>query len=101
MSAFLWPTDDGWPYPDQEAGLVGRHEWTEADDDLLNLQLAPPHLFDDLDPLERHVVTSRFGLGGAPVRTMKQLREELGVPRDELKLVLGSALGKLRTHLTA
>jgi DNA-directed RNA polymerase sigma subunit (sigma70/sigma32) len=59
----------------------------------------PPHLFDDLDPLERRVIDSRFGLEGQPVRSMKQLHADLGVPRADLRQALGSGLAKLRNHL--
>jgi DNA-directed RNA polymerase sigma subunit (sigma70/sigma32) len=93
-----WPTEDGWPYADtrlEEADIAA-----EPDDDLLNITAPPPHLYDDLEPLERQVISSRFGLGGAPVRSMKQLHADLGVPRADLRLALGSGLAKLRDHLT-
>src|SRR5258708_30115499 len=96
MSTY-WPTEDGWPYPDveqEEADLRA-----DVDDDLLSLQGGSPHLFDDLDPLERRVIESRFGLGGAPVRSMKQLQADTGMPRADLREALGSGLGKLRSHL--
>ena len=96
MSAF-WPTDDGWPYPDSGPDVIDHGG--DIDDDLLTLRSPPPHLFDGLDPLEREVITSRFGLGGVPVRTMKQLHNELGVPRADLKIALGSGLAKLRHTL--
>jgi DNA-directed RNA polymerase sigma subunit (sigma70/sigma32) len=98
MSSYLWPNDDGWPYPDS----VG--EWPDEagdmDDDLLSLRAGPPHLFDDLDPLERKVITSRFGLDGATPRTMKELHNDLGVTRADLREALGSGLAKLRTQLS-
>jgi DNA-directed RNA polymerase sigma subunit (sigma70/sigma32) len=97
MSSY-WPTEDGWPYADSE------REWADAeaaelDDDLISLKAPPPHLFDDLDPLERQVIASRFGLEGRPVRSMKQLHLDLGVPRADLREALGSGLAKLRSHL--
>jgi len=49
--------------------------------------------------LERQVIESRFGLGGAPVRSMKQLQADTGMPRANLREALGSGLGKLRSHL--
>jgi DNA-directed RNA polymerase sigma subunit (sigma70/sigma32) len=96
MSTY-WPTEDGWPYADveQEEADLG----AEYDDDLLSLRAGPPHLFDDLDPLERQVIESRFGLGGAPVRSMKQLQHDTGMARADLREALGSGLGKLRSHL--
>jgi DNA-directed RNA polymerase sigma subunit (sigma70/sigma32) len=96
MSSF-WPTEDGWPYPDTKGELVDPDG--EADDDLLNLRAPPPHLLDDLDPLERQVIAARFGLNGSAVLSMKQLHHETGLPRGELRQALGSGLAKLRTHL--
>jgi DNA-directed RNA polymerase sigma subunit (sigma70/sigma32) len=99
MSTFLWPTEDGWPYPDpggEVADLDG-----EADDDLLNLTAMPSHLFDGLNPLEREVVAARFGLAGHPQRSMRELIGDTGVPRAELREALGSGLAKLRVHLSA
>jgi len=96
MSSF-WPTDDGWPYADVE-----REEsdpTADFDDDLFNLRASAAHLLDDLDPLERQVIESRFGLGGAPVRSMKELHDDTGLTRADLRQALGSGLGKLRTHL--
>jgi DNA-directed RNA polymerase sigma subunit (sigma70/sigma32) len=101
MPDFLWPSEDGWPYPDPEAEdatEVADPDF-EVDDDLLSLRLPPPHLMDDLDATERAVLSARFGIGGAPVRTMKELRLEMGIPRAELRDALESALAKLRSHL--
>ena|SRR2546423_9167096 len=96
MSSF-WPTEDGWPYPDTSRETIDLG--SEADDDLLNLRCPPPHLFDDLDPLERRVISARFGLAGEPVLTMKELHRDTGLPREDLRQALGSGLAKLRTHL--
>lgn len=97
MSTFLWPAEDGWPYPDSERDQVDLD--SDVDDDLLSLKAPPPHLFDALDPLEREVLSARFGLNGSPVRSMKELHASLGVPRQELRLALGSGLAKLRSQL--
>jgi DNA-directed RNA polymerase sigma subunit (sigma70/sigma32) len=96
MSSF-WPSEDGWPYPDVEREEIDRG--ADLDEDLMSLRAGPPHLFDDLDPLERQVIAARFGLGGAPMRTMKELHAETGLPRADLRSALGSGLGKLRSHL--
>jgi DNA-directed RNA polymerase sigma subunit (sigma70/sigma32) len=96
MSSY-WPTEDGWPYADagpEEADLRG-----EPDDDLLTLTARSTHVYDGLEPLERQVISARFGLGGAPVRSMKQLHADLGVPRADLRSALGSGLAKLRDQL--
>jgi len=97
MTAY-WPTEDGWPYPDTVDERPDPD--AETDDDLLSLRVPPPHLYDDLDPLERMVITSRFGLDGAVPRTMKELHNDLGVPRADLRDALGSGLAKLRTQLS-
>jgi DNA-directed RNA polymerase sigma subunit (sigma70/sigma32) len=97
MSTF-WTTEDGWPYPDAVQDWVDLQY--EADDDLLNLRVPPPHLYDGLDPLERQIINARFGLGGTPVRTMKQLLVDTGLAREDLRQALGSGLAKLRTQLS-
>ena len=96
MSSYVWPTDDGWPYPDTEREMVDLG--SEVDDDALSIRLTPS-LLNSLEPLERVLVSSRYGLGGTPVRSMKQLHNDLGVPRDELRSALGSGLEKLRSQL--
>jgi DNA-directed RNA polymerase sigma subunit (sigma70/sigma32) len=98
MSSYVWPNEDGWPYPDPV------DEWADRtgdiDDDLVWLRTRPPHLFDTLDPLERRVITSRFGLDGSVPRSMKELHNDLGLPRADLREALGSGLAKLRTRLS-
>ena len=97
MSNFVWPSDEGWPYPDAEGETADPFE-TAADDEVLGLR-ASPHLLDHLDPLERQVIAARYGLDGAPARTMKQLHAELNIPREQLREVLGAGLAKLRDEL--
>ncbi len=93
-----WPSDDGWPYGDDaDAGPADLD--ADLDDDLVSLHALASHLLDGLDPLERQVLTARFGLDGLPVRTMKELGHDLGVARSDLRLALGGGLAKLRTHL--
>lgn len=99
MTSFVWPAEDGWPYPDTAAEVVDLD--AESDDDLLSLRVPPPHLFDELDPIERRVIRSHYGLDGGPALSMKQLHNELGMSRADLRDVLGSGLAKLRTHLQA
>jgi len=101
MPDFLWPSEDGWPYPDPEArdATEVADPADQVDDDLLSVRIPPPHLLDDLDPTEREVVSARFGLDGVPVRTMKELRHDMGLPRAELRGALESGLAKLRSHL--
>jgi len=97
MSSFLWPSDDGWPYPDTVGEMVDLDATT--DDDALSLRAAPAQLFSHLDPLERAVITAHYGLEGQRARTMKQLHAEMGLPRAELRDALGTGLAKLRTEL--
>jgi DNA-directed RNA polymerase sigma subunit (sigma70/sigma32) len=96
MSSYPWPSDDGWPYPDTERETIDLS--SEVDDDALSVRLTPS-LLNSLDPLERVLIASRYGLGGTPIRSMKQLHSDLGLPRDELRSALGSGLAKLRTQL--
>jgi hypothetical protein len=99
MSTFVWPTDDGWPYPDTRDETIDLDG--EADDDLLNLTATSQHLLDHLNPLEREVVCARFGLAGQPERSMRELVSATGLPRADLRDALGSGLDKLRTQLRA
>jgi DNA-directed RNA polymerase sigma subunit (sigma70/sigma32) len=98
-----WPSDEGWPYPDADAGIDLIEERpdidADADDDLVSLHAAQLHLFDDLDPLERQVVLARFGFDGRPPRSMRDIQQELGLPRPELRLALGAGLTKLRNRV--
>jgi DNA-directed RNA polymerase sigma subunit (sigma70/sigma32) len=91
-----WPSDEGWPYDDGDGSAT---DTTEFDDDLVSLHAAAPHLFDDLEPVERQVVTARFGLDGNPVRSLKELQRELGMPRQDLRTAYADGLAKLRQHL--
>jgi DNA-directed RNA polymerase sigma subunit (sigma70/sigma32) len=94
---FLWPNEDGWPYPDP-----GREEIdldSNVDDDMMLFRAAPMRLFAPLNPLERQVLTAHYGLGGSPARSMKELHNDLGLPRAEIKEVLAGGLAKLRTNL--
>ncbi len=94
---FLWPNDDGWPYPD-----AGREEIDpngDVDDDALLLRAAPMRLFAQLNPLERQVLTAHYGLDGSPARSMKELHNDLGLPRAEIREVLAGGLAKLRSNL--
>jgi len=91
----LFPTDDGWPYPDSAAWepLVDN----EIDLDELELRV-DRHAFSDLTELEYFVVAHRYGLQG-PACSMKELARELGCSHGEARDVLGCALAKLRERL--
>ena len=77
----LFPTDDGWPYPDVGTELDVVDD-SEIDLDALEL-LADRHAFDGLTLHQREAVIVHFGLdGGEPVPT-KLLGEKLGCTRAE------------------
>lgn len=103
MRTYLWPGDTGWPTPelDEEEPLDVVDLDAELDLDALSLHAPPPHLFDGLTPTERIVLDARFGLGGQPVRSMKELHADLALSRHEVRDVLASALGKLREQLAS
>lgn len=96
MRSALW-TEDGWPYPD------GRSELPDLDagidDDALVVRGLGPRLLEFLDPLERKVITAHYGLDGAPPRTMKELHNDLGMTRAQVRDVLAGGLAKLRASL--
>jgi DNA-directed RNA polymerase sigma subunit (sigma70/sigma32) len=97
MRTFLWPAEDGWPYPDTGPEVVDPQG--EVDVDLLDLHARTPRLFAALDAVERQVITRHYGLDGAQPCSMKQLHNETGMSRAALREALGSGLGKLRTQL--
>lgn len=103
MTHYLWPGDPGWPTPEVESDAAADvfDPNGEIDFDALCLHAAEPHVFYGLSPLERTVLAARFGLGGAPVRTMKQLHADLGLTRHEVRDQLESALAKVRARLVA
>jgi len=93
----LFPTDDGWPYPDagDAFDLVADDE---TDLDALELR-ADPHAFDTLTDAERAAVVQHFGLDGKQPVPSKRLGEELGCSRAEARELLGAGIDKLRTRL--
>jgi DNA-directed RNA polymerase sigma subunit (sigma70/sigma32) len=96
-----WPSDEGWPYPDTDADLFEIEEEVDVsagtDDDLVSLHAAASHLFDRLSPLERAVITARYGLDGGEPRSAREIQRELGIPRAELRVALGGGLATLRS----
>lgn len=98
MSTFVWPSEDGWPYPDTA------REWIDPDtagddDDLLSVRV-DTRLLDALDPLERRVLAARFGLEGRDVRSVDELHDDLGLTTADVETLLASGLTKLRDRLT-
>ena len=102
MSTYLWPGDPGWPTPtsaeEDDADDVVDLD-AEIDLDVLSLHAPPPHLLDELTELELAVLRGRFGLDGAPVRSVRRLHDELHVSEPAVRHALDSGLAKLRAHL--
>ena len=94
----LFPSDDGWPYPDATRG------WEPVADDPVDLDQLElrldPHAFADLSEWERFAVTHRYGIG-YPECTMKELAAQLECSHAEARDLLGGALDKLRQRLLA
>jgi DNA-directed RNA polymerase sigma subunit (sigma70/sigma32) len=97
-----WPSDEGWPYPDNDAdaGFDQLEELvdiaSDTDTDLVSLHVASPHLLDGLGPVERAVITARYGLDGRQPRSIRDIQHDLGLPRADLRVALGDGLAKLR-----
>ena len=49
-----------------------------------------------LDPRERRVITLRFGLGGVPVMTQREIAVKLGISRSYVSRIEKAAIEKLR-----
>ena len=94
----LFPTDEGWPYPDTDgdAAMVPQGATADDDVDLDVLQLvANVHAFDGLTPVEREVLDRRFWQG----ESMKDLARSMGCSHAEATAVLGQAVDKVRIRL--
>lgn len=92
----LFPSDDGWPYPD--APGLDLADDDEPDLDLLELR-ADPHAYADLTEVEYFAVSQRYGIGCTPC-SMKALARELECTHAEARDLLGGALDTLRRRLT-
>ena len=58
-------------------------------------------VLQDLPDTERTVVTLRFGLGGEEPMTLESIGQRLGVTRERVRQIEGSALKRLRRLLAA
>jgi DNA-directed RNA polymerase sigma subunit (sigma70/sigma32) len=92
----LYPTDDGWPYPDALAPEPAADD--DVDLDLLELRV-DPHAYADLTELEYFAISWRYGLDDGAPHTMKDLASTLGCNHADARAVLGGALDKLRRRL--
>jgi hypothetical protein len=93
----LFPSDDGWPYPD---GASESPSDDGIDFDVLEL-LCSRHVYDALSVREHEALFLHFGLGNEPPLTMKQLGPALGCTHAAAAALVGSAVDKVRRHLTA
>lgn len=97
----LYPTDDGWPYPDASSMAFALEPLDDDQVDLDVLELrVDPHAYADLTELEYFAVSWRYGVGDAGMpHSMKDLASQLGCNHSEAREVLGGALDKLRRRL--
>ena len=72
----LFPTDDGWPYPDA-TGL----DVAADSPDLDALEFLGPRAYDVLTASEREALFLHFGLRGNDALPMKELGPALGCTR--------------------
>ena len=90
----LFPSHDGWPYPDVTAA-----EFVADAPDLDALEMLGPHSFDMLTAQEQDALFSHFGLRGRDPLPMKLLAPALGCTRAEAAELIGSAVDKMRVQL--
>ncbi len=97
----LFPSDDGWPYPDADVDdrtLIRRGFTVEDEVDLDALQLvANSHAFDGLTAIERDALDRRFWQN----QSMKDLAHSLDCTHAEAAAVLGQAVDKVRKRLAS
>jgi hypothetical protein len=97
----LFPTDEGWPYPDGAPELLAPDAIDAGEPDLDELDLRiDPHAYDQLDARERAVLFAHFGLGGSAVVATPELGRRLGCTDAEVAVLLEAAVDKVRRHLT-
>jgi RNA polymerase sigma factor (sigma-70 family) len=60
------------------------------------VERAMHELLDDLEPRERAVLESRFGLGDEPVQTLQVIGQRLGLSRERVRQIEARALERLR-----
>jgi DNA-directed RNA polymerase sigma subunit (sigma70/sigma32) len=97
MGVFVWPAEDGWPYPDP-AVEVADHS-ADQDDDLVTVRADRRHLMEHLNSMEREVITACFGLDGCGERSMHEMELSTGLDEAQLRRVMGTGLAKLRADL--
>src|SRR2546421_9623543 len=93
----VFPSDDGWPYPDLPGGFDDPAADDEVDLDALELR-ADPHAFECLSATEYDLVARRFGFNGSAT-SVKDLAHELGLSHTHTRHVPRGATHTLRTRL--
>jgi RNA polymerase sigma factor (sigma-70 family) len=53
----------------------------------------------ELDEREQRIIWGRYGIGGGPQQTLKDLGEELGITRERVRQIQNEAIRKLRKQL--
>jgi RNA polymerase primary sigma factor len=56
-------------------------------------------LLAQLRPIEADVLRRRFGLGGQPAQTLREIAAEYGLSRERIRQIEQAALGSLRERL--
>ena len=56
-------------------------------------------VLEELDPRERKIISSRFGLGGDPPKTLEEVGKRFGVTRERIRQLQNGALAKLKRAL--
>ena len=56
---------------------------------------------ETLDRREREILILRYGLGGAPALTQREVAQRLGISRSYVSRIEKKALGELRAHCGA
>jgi RNA polymerase primary sigma factor len=49
-----------------------------------------------LDPRERRVLASRYGIGGAPAQSLSQIGQELGITKERVRQIVDRAQARIR-----
>ena len=64
-----------------------------------NLSNLPTHILKSLNDRERRIITLRYGLGGAPPCTQKQVAQSMNISRSYVSRIENAALSKLKSSI--